>query len=1200
MITTNLSFSQNCTSFFGQSGVPAGGIDYFLCTVPGSTLLDATNTQGNPSAYSWSTGANTPTITVTGTGIYTVTVGSPQHPDACVINFSVQLTNPMQPGLGNDTAICFGDTLNLGSDFQYDTYSWSTGDTTDTLLASAPGTYMLTVADNNGCTASDTITISNNPLPSFSLTDDTICTYDSLIIIPSNTNYNSYLWSTGETSTTITSNVTGTYQLTVTDTNNCSSVDSMTLYNYPQATTNLGLDYSICPEDTTTLTPGVNYSSYLWSNNSNSNSIDINISGTYWVETADLNGCISSDTININTYNVTHPFLGNDTSICEYGDTITLDAGLGYVNYSWSNSATTQTINVLGSGTFQVTVSDLNGCIASDTILITQYPSINATTNSFQACVGDTMVLEVSSGYASYIWSNGDTSNTAQTTISGNYIVTVTDSNTCESEFSILASNFSTPTPNLGADDTLCYGITKTVDAGIGYVSYLWSTGSQTQTETFDTSGIYWVEVTDTNGCTGRDTINLLFEFGPTFSLNNDTSICEFDSIILAPNLTGNSYLWNTNETSQTINVTSPGQYNLSITGSNGCTSSDSVTISNYSLPVVDLGNEIYYCQNTTFNQTVDAGAGFTIYQWMNGSSSQTIQADQSMDTIWVNVTDINSCQNSDTILVVENPLPTLNMGPDDTICSGQNRVINSSANTNSVTSYNWNTNDTTGAILYTAPQNLTNILITDFSVTITDTNGCVNSDSIIITVLPLPDPNLGNDTSYCVGDGFTHTLNPGNFNSYIWSTGVTTQTIQIGSFDSVYSVTVTNAIGCQNTDYIFITEHQLPSPRLGSDTSYCEGVDFAHVLNPGGYQSYIWTTGNTQPHQLVTSSGSFGVTVTDANGCENYDSITITMNPKPMVDLGGNITLCDDSLFSYVLNASSQLPTTTGYNFEWNTGSILSSVYVTEFGTYSVTVTDDATFCSDSSSVELIPFNAVELELGNDTLICDNSAQVLTPDVSVSTGYTYTWSTGATTPTIQVSEPGTYWVELNATNGTCMGISDTINYELAFMPQLELGPAILSCLNDPVVLKNTLDNNDTVTYIWQDTLQFDSIITLQEGYYRVTAFNECGTITDEVHVSFIDCYQFYIPTAFTPNEDNLNDLFKPETSQELTEYHFQIFNRWGELVFETTDIDAAWNGTLNGTLAPNDVYVWKLSYVSAYDPFQERREEIGKVVLHR
>ena len=1190
--------AQNCTSFFGQSGVPAGGTNYFLCTVPGTTLLDATNTQGNPSSYTWSTGATTPTITVTNTGTFTVTVGSPQHPSACVLNFSVQLTNPMQPGLGNDTAICTGDTLNLGSNFIYATYNWSTGDTTDTLLASLAGTYMLTVQDNNGCSASDTITITNDPLPTFTLYDDTICSYDSLTISPSITTYESYLWSTGDTTPTITESTPGTYQLTVTDSNSCSSADTMVLANFPTAITNLGTDYSICPGDTTTLTPGNYYSSYTWSNSSSDDSILVSSSGNYWVETTDTNGCISEDTIIISTYTVNKPALGNDTSFCE-SDTLTLDAGTGYVSYTWNSGETTQNIDLLSPGTYSVTVIDANGCESSDTIVTTNYPIMNINSIADTACVGDTITLEVTSGYSSYQWSNGDSNYFTQTTVAGSYQVTITDVYTCESITFVNASNYTTPTPNIGLDDTLCYGLNKTLDAGNGYSSYSWSNGTSMQTASFDTTGSYWVEVSDINGCRGSDSINLVFELGPTITLNNDTTICLNDSVTITANANAVSYFWSTGETTPSIIVNS-GQYNVSVTGNNGCISVDSVVISTYSLPNVNIGNDIYYCENTTFTQPIDAGSGFVSYSWMNGSNAQVILADQNMDTVWVEVVDANTCVNSDTIYVIENASPTLNLGANDSVCSGLSRVINSNASPSAVTSYLWNTTDTTGSILYTAPLNITTPTSADYSITITDTNSCTNSDTITITAMPLPTPDLGADTAYCFGDNFTTTLDPGNFSTYSWSTGDITQTIVIGAFDSAYSVTVTDTSGCSNSDYIFVSENQLPSPDLGNDTSYCEGVNFAIVLNPGGYQGYLWSTGNTDPYQLVTSGGTYEVTVTDANGCENTDDLTVTMNPKPLVDLGGDITLCEDSVYNYVIDASTQLPS-SGYSYSWTTGSNLSTIYVTDFGYYSVTVTNNASGCVDSSDVELIPFSAVQVSLGEDGIICENTVLTITPEVSADSGYTYNWSNGASTKSIQINASGEYWVELNAINGTCVGRRDTVEYTQAVMPVLELGPDQQSCLNDPIILKNTLVNTDTsVTYLWQDTIPLDSITVYLNGTYRATAYNVCGTVTDEVNVSFIDCYQVYVPNSFTPNDDGLNDTFKPYTDQEVTEYFFQIFNRWGEVVFKTSNIDAAWDGTVSGKPAPNDVYVWKLSFISAYDPYLNRREDLGKVVLSR
>jgi gliding motility-associated-like protein len=468
-----------------------------------------------------------------------------------------------------------------------------------------------------------------------------------------------------------------------------------------------------------------------------------------------------------------------------------------------------------------------------------------------------------------------------------------------------------------------------------------------------------------------------------------------------------------------------------------------------------------------------------------------------------------------------------------------------------------------------------------------------------LVTTVPLPDADLGPDTAFCFGDVFTKTLNPGTFNSYQWSTGDTTQTIVIGAFDSAYAVTVTDSTGCVNSDNISVSENSLPNPDLGADTSYCEGVTFAVALSPGGFQQYQWSDGSTGPILLVTQGGNYEVTVTDVNGCVNTDDLLVTELPKPTVNLGPDVTLCEDSAFSFTLDASAALPP-VGYSYSWNTLENTPAILINSFGSYAVTVEDNNNNCLDSSRVDYVPFSLVQPNLGADTRICEGEVINLEPEVNVESGYSFTWSTGASTRSINVNQDGTYWVELNAINGTCVGIRDTIVLSLGLLPVVELGPDINACLGQTVVLLNQETSIPGVEYRWQDTIPTTSLPVMKTGTYRVKVTNECGTVSDEVDVLFEDCYQVYVPSAFTPNGDGMNDAFFAETDQELLEFNLIIYDRWGRTVFKTNDVRAQWDGTVNGEFAQDGIYVWKLMYIRAFDPNGFRVERTGHLTLSR
>ncbi len=960
----------------------------------------------------------------------------------------------------------------------------------------------------------------------------------------------------------------------------------------------MGNSVTVCPGDYATISPGNNYQSYNWKNGYSTNSISVNTVGNYWVETIDVNGCPSADTVVVNNFTVPALNLGNDTNIClQSFDTINLDATNSFVQFQWNDGSTSQYYLVTQQGSYAVTATDQNGCMTSDAIQIGSYPQTTFAVNDDTVCVGNSASLNISgSGLVSYTWSNGNTTSSINTTQTGNYLITVSDTNNCEAYGSSSVTNHPQTSPYIGVDDTLCMRDIKFLDAGAVYTSYQWSTGETTQNVSIDTTGTYWVEVQDTNGCFGRDSINLTFNYGPTLNLGADTSICSGDSLTLNGGQ-AISYLWSTGETTQNISLGSAGIYAVTTTDLNTCTSIDIFQLSIYNLPTVDLGSPIYYCEGTTFNQPLDAGSGYSSYSWMNGGSSQVLMLNETMSTVWVEVTDVNTCSNSDTMFVIEDPKPYINLGSNDTACSAQITTLNSGNNTGGVTSYLWSTNQTSPSITFQTPINVSTPVTSSYSLTITDTNACVNSDTITLTTLPLPNPDLGPDTAYCYGSSFSTVLNPGQFSAYNWNTGNSSQTINIGAFDSVYSVTVTDANGCQNSDYIIVSEYALPNPDLGNDIYYCEGTNFSTTLDPGNFNEYYWDSGKSLPYHLVTGAGNYHVTVTDINGCENSDSISIFMSSKPVVDLGSDITMCEDSVFMMTFDASTYL-SQNQYNFQWNTGSTNPTVLITDFGTYSVTVTESNSGCMDSSSVSLLPFNLIEVSLGNDTIICDGSSQLIEANVSGGSGYSYLWSTGATTTSINIYEPGEYWVELNSNNNTCGGVRDTINYELAFAPDVELGDDIEACIGEEVYLVNQLASNEYTEYDWDFMGIGDSMLVTNDGFYEVTASNACGTAVDRISVIFMDCFQVYIPNAFTPNGDNLNDIFKPETDQPLEEYEFLVFDRWGNQVFKSTEISLGWDGTYHGEIAADGIYMWKISYISGYDSKRKFKEEIGQVNL--
>ncbi|MEO1519071.1 MAG: hypothetical protein AAFV95_28985, partial [Bacteroidota bacterium] len=587
----------------------------------------------------------------------------------------------------------------------------------------------------------------------------------------------------------------------------------------------------------------------------------------------------NSDDINITVHDLPVVELGNDTAFCQ-GNSITLDAGLAS-SYDWSTGGNSQTIAVNASGNYAVTITDANGCQNSDDINITvnDLPIVELG-NDTAFCQGNSITLDAGLA-SSYNWSTGDNSQNIPVNASGNYAVTITDTNGCQSSDDINITVNDLPIVELGNDTAFCQGNSVTLDVGLAS-SYDWSTGDNSQTISVNASGNYAVTITDANGCQNSDDINITVNDLPVVELGNDTAFCQGNSVTLDAGLAG-SYDWSTGDNSQTIAVSASGNYAVTITDANGCQNSDDINITVYDLPVVELGNDTAFCQGNSV--TLDAGVASS-YDWSTGNNSQTISINASSNYA-VTITDANGCQNSDDINITVYNLPIIELGNDTTFCQGNSITLDAGL----ASDYNWSTGDNSQTIAVSTSGN--------YAVTITDANGCQNSDDINITVNDLPIVELGNDTTFCQGNSVT--LDAGLASSYEWSTGDNSQTIAVNASGN-YAVTITDANGCQSSDDINITINDLPIVELGNDTAFCQGNSI--TLDAGVASSYDWSTGDNSQTISVNASGNYAVTITNANGCQGIDSILVEQLQKDTVYLMDNsCQVVDTGLFVTILS---------------------------------------------------------------------------------------------------------------------------------------------------------------------------------------------------------------------------------------------------------------------------------------------------------
>ena len=613
-----------------------------------------------------------------------------------------------------------------------------------------------------------------------------------------------------------TPDTTTVYTLTVTASNGCSSSDNVKVtVLYPAPDLQASNDTVICLNEPVELFVNASGATppyhYLWSNGSTDQVTIVypSYTGYYYVSVTDIHNALAVESVHIQVNPLPFFSLGNDT-IIGLNQSLLLTPGSGFASYLWSDGSAGETLTATESGNYSVTVTNQSGCSYNNNINVTvqyQDPVIIVNSN-VNICEGSSVTLNttVFNGVSPYtlIWSDGSTTSsiTVSPVTSTYYGITVTDSYDNHDYAVILVSVHPLPVVSLGDDISLNFGQSTVLNAGGGFAAYLWSNGVTLQTLTVNQPGEYSVTVTDQYGCSGSDLINVTIEYlVPVIIVDDNIFVCQGSPVILNTivndGVTPYSFAWSNGATTSsiTVNPLLSTIYGVTVTDFYGYTDDATINIIVNQLPLVSLGND------TSVNSesiVIDAGPGFTTYQWNNGSAGQTIEVFQS-GLFTVTVTNQFGCSSSDGInitIVYQTPVLIVN---NTSTCLGSSVNLNATVN-NGVSPYFfiWSNGSTNSSIIVSPSES------TNFGVTVTDYYD--NSDNAEITVIvhPLPVVDLGNDTSIYEGESLILDAGEG-FVSYLWNNGSTLQTISVDQSGS-YSVTVTDQNGCSKSAAINVT----------------------------------------------------------------------------------------------------------------------------------------------------------------------------------------------------------------------------------------------------------------------------------------------------------------------------------------------------------------------------------------------------------
>ncbi|MFT7450527.1 MAG: hypothetical protein ACI9VN_001244, partial [Patescibacteria group bacterium] len=1016
-----------------------------------SISLDA----GVFNSYEWGDGTMNQTLGITTGATYSVTV---TDGNGCTGEDQLEVIENMitTPTITGTLDFCNGEinTLDAGT---YNQYLWTGGTNNQTLDVNTNGDYGVTVTDINGCTAEDMVTVNVNVNPTPVITgDDTFCEGASSTLDAGT--FQGYLWSDGSANQELNVNTLGTYGVTVTDANGCTGEDEINIMVNTNPEPAIAGSTSFCSGSSTTLDAGGSYDTYLWSDNSGNQTLNVGVTGNYSVTVTDGNGCTGEAAVMVDESNSLNPVITGNLEYCVGGSTV-LDAGTGFDSYLWTDSSIGQTFDVTGPGDYAVTVTDGSGCSGETlvSVLENNLPSLTISGN-IPICTGAEITLNAGNGFDTYIWSDMSLNQTLLVEAGGTFSVVVTDANNCSNEATVDVVENPNPIPVISGDSDFCVGEVVTLATGI-YDQYEWSDNSGNATLDITTGGTYAVIVTDTNNCTGEAQFNVVENQLPEPTINGDPNYCEGSMASISVNEIFADYNWSNTAITQSININTPGNLDLVVTDANGCMGTTSILIVENPNPTPQIAGSTTFCIGSS--TIIDAGAGFDQYQWSDGSANQTLETPVP-GPYSVIVIDNNGCTGTDNIAITESQVLEPIIAGDLNLCDGENSTLDAGAG---FTTYLWST----GAETQTINTSTTD----DYTVTVSDSQGCTGETMASLVVNQNPSVAITGETVFCTGEVTTLDAGTG-YDSYSWSNGSLSQTINVTE-GNTYTVTVSNVSGCTNESSLIAIENQVPTPTIVGPNSFCIGNTV--TLDAGaGYDAYSWSDGSITQTVIISSAIAINVFVTDANGCTGTDQVNITENASLSPTINGVLAFCDGE--NTVLDAGAGFE-----SYEWTTGEVTETITVNGGGSYTVIVTD-VDGCSGSDNVAITEFQNPNPVIAGSTTFCTGSSATLDAGAYAS----YLWSDGSIAQTITVNTPGMYTVEVVDQN-TCVGQA-FINVTESTSLSPVISGSLSFCENGNTTL-NAGAGFDT--YLWTDGSANQTLDVFVTGFYSVTVSDGQG-----------------------------------------------------------------------------------------------------------
>ena len=717
-------------------------------------------------------------------------------------------------------------------------------------------------------------------------------------------------------------------------------------------------------------------------------------------------------------------------------------------------------------------------------------PTIKVIEGNLDFCPGENVKLGAPSGYSSYLWSNGETTQNITVNETGIYSVIVKNSSGTASDKSnelsvTLHSTPDSPVIEYSGSLNRCAGDSIILSVPAGFKEYQWSNGTFEDHIVVKNTGQYSVKVRNDASCWSKYSVALDVSFSeeiaaPSITSNDGLSLCPGNKITLSAPDGFTAYKWNNGKSTRNIEVTEAGAFSVQV-NNGACWSAESakVNISSETIPAPNITNNngLVLCPGE--KTTLSAPANYANYEWNNGSTSQRIEVN-SAGTFRVRVKQ-NSCWSAfseitEVTSAVDLPTPEITSESGYSLCSGDQIMLSAPEGFGA---YEWSNGSTT--------QNISVKEAGTFHVRVKQ-NSCWSELSETVEVtgtdkLPAPEITSGSGYSLCSGDQITLSA-PEGFSAYEWSNGSTTKNISVKEA-GIFTVRVKQS-SCwseASAPAEIIASEQLPAPEISSDAglSLC-GVEELILSAPAGYSEYRWNNGSTSEKLVVNTPGTYSVQV-KSNSCWSAESKSVTVTEEgelvaPEITSSAGLIICQEE--QTILSAP------IGYNsYEWSDGSTTQKIVVKSTGSYSVRVNNSSCWSQESEpisiKVEKVPVPSISSN--NGFTLCPGEEIIL----SAPNGHqAYEWSNGSTQQNIEVNASGSFDVRVKSKSGCWSDHSYVIKITEDEKPPK---PEITFAGNTEFCVGGTLEMSIVQSgevYLWSNDETTNSISVDNSGSYSV------------------------------------------------------------------------------------------------------------------